>query len=152
MLNIKELREREQVSLEELAYAINISVEELIEIEEGRIKPSNRILSNIATFFNISLADLVDTGYRPKFNKNIYISSSYFNIWFVIGLVSFLLFVSIILACIFVPPSRTEDPYMGLERLLIEWTLEYIVLKLILVACIIAFICSILFSSDKRKK
>ena len=56
--NIKLLREEARLTKEELAEKVNISVEELTNIEKGKIIPDNRLLKQMCVYLRISVEDI----------------------------------------------------------------------------------------------
>lgn len=58
--NIKLLREEARLTKEELAGKVNISVEELTNIEKGKIIPDNRLLKQMCVYLRISVEDILE--------------------------------------------------------------------------------------------
>ena len=57
---IKSVREKKQISLEELSKKLNIDEQKLKEIEEGKRKPSLALVSKIAKLLEMRLAFFID--------------------------------------------------------------------------------------------
>ena len=58
--NIKLLREEARLTKEELAEKVNISVEELTNIEKGKIIPDNKLLKQMCVYLRISVEDILE--------------------------------------------------------------------------------------------
>ena len=58
--NIKLLREEARLTKEQLAEKVNISVEELTNIEKGKIIPDNRLLKQMCVYLRISVEDILE--------------------------------------------------------------------------------------------
>lgn len=66
---IKNLRLQNNMSLDQLANALNIDIKELVKIEQGIIKPNIDILKEISTIFNVLLSNLVENEKDPIAEK-----------------------------------------------------------------------------------
>lgn len=72
-------------------------------------------------------------------------------IWVIIGTASTLLFLSIIISIILKVDLSTDRTYQ-IYYLISNWNLDNVVIKLILVACVVLSILSIVYVCKNRKK
>lgn len=148
--NIEEIRSKKGISLDTLASKLQISPEKLESIENGEEEITFELLSRISSELHVSVNDIMSVN-KPlsEFEKKRLLLSDI--IWVIIGTASTLLFLSIIISIILKVDLSTDRTYQ-IYYLISNWNLDNVVIKLILVACVVLSILSIVFVCKNRKK
>lgn len=153
MNKIKRLRIEKNMSIEDLSSSLGISVDELKAIENGDMQVGNQMLADIANNLHVPLETMFENDFKEEIIKEQKSIESFKWKWFIIGIISFLVATSIVLGCIFTSFTPQGIQFSsGIESLFIDWTYDYVILKLMLVACVVVFILSVVFSCQDHKK
>lgn len=148
--NIEVIRIRQGVSLDTLASRLEISAEELEQIERNQTKVSIEQIAKIADVLNVSVNEIIGSKQKiSNFERKRLVLTDV--MLFVSAVLSVIIFVSTILCFIFLPNGENFR-YQGIYYLFANWSLDYVVAKLILLACIAVFIVSITFICLNKSK
>ena len=68
--NIKKLRKAKGLTQEQLAEALNLQLQSISYIENGRTFVSSEVLANLANYFNVEISLLFKSGYIEHSDKD----------------------------------------------------------------------------------
>ena len=152
------LRKQKGLTQEALAFKLGISRQAISKWETGECEPDISKLKELAKLFNVSIDYLLFDDYEDKIaSYKVYKNQVviYRNPWFIVLIISLLIFIALILVSTFADFSEFySGDELGFVGFLKCWTLEIVILKIVMLGFLFLSIFSLvkLILNERKKK
>ena len=150
------LRKQKGLTQEDVAFQLGLSRQALSKWESGNCEPDFKKLKELAKMYDVSLDYLLDDDFEKKIedaDKNreetsykVYKNQViiYRNPWFIVLIISLLIFIALILVATFADFSEFySGDELGFVGFLKCWTLEIVILKIVMLGFLFLSIFSL---------